>query len=80
MIGKGGLAGYRGGMRAEEPQTALGSVVWRRFLLSAWPWRSAGYLLSTSLVIMTGLPAMLLLTPWIAAAGQVRAGDASAWT
>jgi signal transduction histidine kinase len=77
VIGKGGLAGYRGDMHAQEPQTALASVVWRRFLLSAWPWRSAGYLLSTSLVILTGLPALLLFTPWIAAAGQVRAGDAS---
>jgi signal transduction histidine kinase len=64
-------------MHAQEPQTALGSVRRRRFLLSGWPWRSAGYLLSTSLVIMTGLPAVLLLTPWIAAAGRVRAGDAS---
>ncbi len=77
VIGTAGLVGYRGDMRAEEPQTALGSVVWRRFLVSAWPWRSTAYLLSTALVIMAGLPALLLLTPWIAAAGQVRAGDAS---
>jgi Putative sensor len=67
-------AGYRDGMRAREPQTALGSVAWRRFLLSAWPWRSAGYLLTTPLVVMAGLPAVVLLTPWIAAAVQARAG------
>jgi signal transduction histidine kinase len=36
-----------------------------------------GYLLSTPLVITAGLPAMVLLTPWMAAAGEVRAGHAT---
>ena len=54
------------------------SVLCRRFLLSAWPWRSAGYLLSTPLLVLAaGLPVVLLCAPWLAAVAQVRAGDAS---
>jgi Bacterial regulatory proteins, luxR family len=48
------------------------------FLLSAWPWRSAGYLLSTSLVIMTGLPAVLLLMPWLALIAEGHSNSAIA--
>ena len=34
-------------MRTGSPQTALQAVTWRRLLVSSWPWRSAGYLLTT---------------------------------
>src|SRR5262245_12836283 len=67
-------AGYRDGMRAREPQSALEAVAWLRVLLSAWPWRSTCYLLTTPLVVMASLPAMVLLTPWIVTVGQARAG------
>jgi signal transduction histidine kinase len=49
-----------------SPQTALESVTWRRFLVSSWPWRSTGYLLTTPFLwLAAGLPLGFLCLPWI---------------
>jgi signal transduction histidine kinase len=54
-------------MQARTPRTALEAVTRRRFLVTGWPWRSLGYLLTTPLVTaVAGLPLMLLGLPWIA--------------
>lgn len=54
------------------PQTVLEAVTWRRLLVSGWPWRSAGYLL-------TGLPPAavafaVLAIPWLVLVTQLAAG------
>jgi signal transduction histidine kinase len=50
-------------VRTGDPQTALEAVSWRRLLVSSWPWRSAGYLLTT---VPLALPAVAALTiPWL---------------
>jgi signal transduction histidine kinase len=48
------------------PRTVLESVSARRFLVSAWPWRSAGYLATT--VVVGGaaaLPLLIISLPWL---------------
>jgi hypothetical protein len=48
----------------------------RRFLLSAWPWRSAAYLLTTLVAAVPVAGAVwLLLLPWLAAAANLRDGE-----
>lgn len=58
------------GMPASNPRTALEAVSWRRLLISAWPWRSAGYVLAT---VPPALTAALLLAvpavPWLVLLG-----------
>lgn len=59
-------------VRTGSPQTALEAVTWRRLLVSGWPWRSAGYLL-------TGLPPAavafaVLAIPWLVLVTQLAAG------
>jgi hypothetical protein len=53
-----------------NPQTALGAVAWRRLPVSAWPWRSAFYLVVT---LHAALLAAALLAvpavPWLVLAG-----------
>jgi len=60
-------------VRTGNPQTALEAVTWRRLLVSSWPWRSAGYLL-------TALPLELaafagLAIPWLVLVARLAAGD-----
>jgi signal transduction histidine kinase len=50
-------------VRTRSPQTALEALTWHRLLISGWPWRSAGYLL-------TNLPSaavafVALAIPWL---------------
>jgi signal transduction histidine kinase len=60
-------------MRTGSPQTALEAVTWRRLLVSSWPWRSAGYLLTT---LPLALPAFAgLAIPWLVLVARVAAGD-----
>src|SRR5215211_3134371 len=60
-------------MRTGSPQTALQAVTWRRLLLSSWPWRSAGYLLTT---LPVALPASAVLAiPWLVLIARLGAGD-----
>ncbi|NEE00923.1 sensor histidine kinase [Phytoactinopolyspora halotolerans] len=48
-----------------DPRTALESVTRRRFLLTRWPWRSLGYLVTTGLVALGAAPLVLAGLPWI---------------
>jgi signal transduction histidine kinase len=60
-------------MRTGNPQTALEAFTWRRLLVSSWPWRSAGYLLTTLLV---ALPAFAVVAiPWLVLVARLTAGD-----
>jgi Putative sensor len=66
------------GVRTGSPQTALEAVTWRRLLVSGWPWRSAGYLLS-------GLPVaavafVTLAIPWLVLVARLTAGGAQVGT
>jgi signal transduction histidine kinase len=59
-------------MRTAGPQTALEALRWRRFLVSRWPWRSAGYLITT---VPVALPAFAVLgVPWLVLVTRVAAG------
>ena len=60
-------------MRTGTPQTALEAVTWRRLLVSSWPWRSAGYLLTT---LPPALVAFAILAiPWLVLVARLSAGD-----
>jgi signal transduction histidine kinase len=60
-------------MRTGTPQTALEAVTWRRLLVSSWPWRSAGYLLTT---LPPALMAFAMLaTPCLVLVARLSAGD-----
>jgi signal transduction histidine kinase len=62
-------------MQARTPRTPLEAVTRRRFLVSGWPWRSLGYLLTTPAVAMVAGPPLLLLgVPWIAPVVQLADG------
>ncbi|WP_307832568.1 sensor domain-containing protein [Planomonospora sp. ID91781] len=55
-------------MPNDPPPTPLAAMGRRGFLLTAWPWRAAGYLLSTVPVVLTaGLPLVLLGLPLLRA-------------
>jgi signal transduction histidine kinase len=59
-------------MRTSNPQTAMEAVTWRRLLVSSWPWRSAGYLLTT---LPVALPAFAgLAIPWLVLVARLTAG------
>ncbi|MFD0539534.1 sensor histidine kinase [Actinomadura luteofluorescens] len=56
-------------MPNDPPPTLLAAMGRRGFLLTAWPWRAAGYLLSTvAVVVAAGLPLALLGMPLLLAA------------
>jgi signal transduction histidine kinase len=63
-------------MRTGTPQTALQAVAWPRLLVSGWPWRSAGYLL-TSLPLAAAALAGLAVpaVPWLVLAARLAAGS-----
>ncbi|MBV9382638.1 MAG: sensor histidine kinase [Streptosporangiaceae bacterium] len=63
-------------MRTAGPQTALQATAWPRLLASSWPWRSAGYLLTTmpvALAAFTGLAIVSL--PWLELGARLAAGN-----
>ncbi len=60
-------------MRTGSPQTALAAVTWRRLPISGWPWRSAGYLLTTQLVGVAA--AAGLAVPWLVLVGLLASGE-----
>ncbi|MGH3301566.1 MAG: sensor histidine kinase [Streptosporangiaceae bacterium] len=63
-------------MRTANPQTALQAVTWRRLPLSSWPWRSAGYLLSTlPLAALAAVALAAPAVPWIVMAAQLTSGS-----
>jgi signal transduction histidine kinase len=65
-------------VRTATPQTAMESLAWRRFLISAWPWRSVGYLITTPLV---ATPAFAVLAiPWLVLVSRLAAGAAQVGT
>jgi signal transduction histidine kinase len=63
-------------MRTGTPQTALEAVTWRRFLVSRWPWRSAGYVLVTLPVAVVAAAGLAIpAVPWLLlAAGGYQLG------
>ncbi|MEE6261715.1 sensor domain-containing protein [Plantactinospora sonchi] len=63
-------------MPGPPPRTALAALAQRRFLLSGWPWRSAGYVLTTGPVVLAaGLPLVLLALPWVVFLAALADGD-----
>ncbi|GAA0631407.1 sensor histidine kinase [Kutzneria viridogrisea] len=57
-------------MLGVTPRNALESVASPRFLLSWWPWRSVGYLLSSLPVLaVLAMPLAWLTLPWLVAGG-----------
>jgi signal transduction histidine kinase len=55
---------------ADSPQTALQAAASRRLLVSAWPWRSAGYLLETPPVSVAAAACLAVpAVPWLVLAG-----------
>jgi signal transduction histidine kinase len=57
-------------VRADSPPTALQAAASRRLLVSAWPWRSAGYLLATLPVAVAAAAALAVpAVPWLVLAG-----------
>jgi signal transduction histidine kinase len=60
-------------MGTGKPRTALEAVTWRRLLVSSWPWRSAGYLLTTLPVALAAFAGLAI--PWLLLAARVAAGD-----
>ncbi|MFC6879833.1 MULTISPECIES: sensor histidine kinase [Actinomadura] len=55
-------------MTSTDPRNPLESVARRRFLISSWPWRSAGYLLTTAgPALAAAVPFAVLALPWAAA-------------
>jgi signal transduction histidine kinase len=60
-------------VRTSVPQTALEAARWRRLPVSSWPWRSAGYLLTTGPLALAA--AAILAIPWLVLAARLAAGD-----
>jgi signal transduction histidine kinase len=60
-------------MRTGNPQTALEAITWRRLLISSWPWRSAGYLLTTLPVALAAF--VTLAIPWLVLVARTTTGD-----
>ena len=48
-------------------------MTWRRLPISGWPWRSAGYLLTTQLVGVAA--AAGLAVPWLVLVGLLASGE-----
>jgi Putative sensor len=54
------------GMSTTAAGTAFGSMASHRFLISPWPWRSLGYLLSSlPVMLIAGIPLGILGLPWL---------------
>ncbi|MEO3785257.1 sensor domain-containing protein [Actinocorallia sp. B10E7] len=53
-------------MPTDQPSTALAAMGRRGFLLTSWPWRSAGYLASSGITgFAAGVPLAVLGLPWL---------------
>jgi signal transduction histidine kinase len=62
-------------MPTSQPDHLLPALRHRRFLLSAWPWRALGFVITTALVIAPVAGALwLLLLPWVVAVTDVTHG------
>ncbi len=62
-------------MRTGSPQTALTAVTWRRLLVSSWPWRSAGYLVTTVPLALAALAGLAIpAVPWLVLVARLTAG------
>nr|WP_202805944.1 sensor histidine kinase [Actinopolymorpha alba] len=59
-------------MRTGNPQTALEALTCRRLLASSWPWRSAGYLLTTLPVALAAF--VVLAIPWLVLVARLTEG------
>ncbi|RNL83379.1 sensor histidine kinase [Halostreptopolyspora alba] len=66
----------------ETPSTPIQAAATRRFLTGGWPWRSAGYLLTTPVTAAVAVgPLAALAGPWAGVAALVLTGAPSdAWT
>ena len=63
-------------MRTGTPQTALQAVAWPRLLVSGWPWRSAGYLLTNLPLAVAALAGLAVpAVPWLVLAARLEAGS-----
>ena len=63
-------------VRTAIPLTALQAVTWRRLPVSSWPWRSAGYLLSTlPLAALAAVALAVPAVPWIVMVAQLTSGS-----
>jgi signal transduction histidine kinase len=63
-------------MRTGPPQTALQAVTCRRLLVSSWPWRSAGYLITTLPVAVAAAAGLAIAgLPWLVLAARLAAGS-----
>jgi signal transduction histidine kinase len=60
-------------MRIGNPRTALEAVARRKLLVSSWPWRSAGYLLTTLPIAAVAFAALGI--PWVVVVARLSAGD-----
>jgi signal transduction histidine kinase len=72
LMGSARSAGYRMSVRTGNPQTALEAVTWPRLLISSWPWRSAGYLLTTLPLALAAFAGLAI--PWLALVARLTAG------
>jgi signal transduction histidine kinase len=59
-------------VRTGNPQTALEAVTWPRLLISSWPWRSAGYLLTTLPLALAAFAGLAI--PWLVLVARLTAG------
>jgi hypothetical protein len=65
-------------VRTATPQTALRALAWRRLLVSGWPWRSVGYLITTPLA---AVPAFAVLAiPWLVLVARLASGHVQVGT
>jgi signal transduction histidine kinase len=53
--------------QTSTPMTALKSMSCRRFLLSAWPWRTLRYVLGTAVPMLLALPLVAFVVPVVVA-------------
>lgn len=72
LIGSARSAGYRMSVRTGNPQTPLEAVTWRRLPISSWPWRSAGYLLTTLPLALAAFAGLAI--PWLVLVARLTAG------
>ena len=62
-------------MPTSQPDHLLPALRHRRFLLSAWPWRALGFVITTALVIAPVAGALwLLILPWLVAVTDITHG------
>jgi hypothetical protein len=66
LVPRGQLAPSVAGMVVSAPQHLFAALLRPRFLVSSWPWRSLGYVLTNSALALGLLPVTLTLgLPWL---------------